>query len=91
MNTITKTRVKKASFSVDLSNWKELESSKNKSAVVNEALSFYFDYKDRISSSEKKYWENVEKSILNWNWEYFSINPNWEKITDELLEEKLWS
>ena len=61
MNTL----VKKTSFSVLPENWKELLKAKNKSSVVNEALSFYFNYQEKIKKTENIYWENIEKSLLN--------------------------
>ena len=61
----------------------QMEESKNswKSNLVKKKF---------IDEAEVKYWDNVEKSLLNNNWEYFSLNSDWEKITEKILEEKLW-
>jgi len=80
----------KTSVSIEWIIWEEIKDLKNKSWFINQALRFFLDKQKIVENAEKKYWENVEKSLLNNNWEYFSLNKNWEKITKKILEEKLW-
>jgi len=84
------TLVKKTSISIEPSIWEEIKDLKNKSHFINNALRFYLSRKKFIDNLEEKYWENVEKSLLNNDWKYFSLNPDWEEITEEILEDKLW-
>ena len=55
----------KTSVSIDYSIWQEIKNIKNRSSVINTALRFYLSRKKFIDEIEKKYWDNVEKSILN--------------------------
>lgn len=80
----------KTSLAIDNGNWQKLQNRKNRSHTVNVALKFFFDYEELIKNHENKYWDNVRKSLLNNNWDYISLNPNWEKINEDILEEKLW-
>ena len=83
------TLVKKTSVSIEWSIWEEIKDLSNKSWFINNALKFYLARKKFIDEAEVRYWDNVEKSLLNNNWEYFSLNWDWEKITEKILEEKL--
>lgn len=80
----------KTSVSIEWIIWEEIKDLKNKSWFINQALRFFLDRQKIVEEAEKKYWENVKKSLLNNNWEYFSLNSNWEKINEKTLEEKLW-
>ena len=66
---------------------------KNKSLIVNNALELYFKKQDYLIKAESNFWEDQIKNSENdyKNWDFFEINTNWELITDELLEENLWS
>lgn len=80
----------KISISVEPWIWKEIKNLKNKSWLINNSLRFYLARKKFIDEAEEKYWNNVKGSLLNNDWKYFSLNSDWWKINEEILESKLW-
>lgn len=80
----------KTSVSIEWIIWEEIKDLKNKSWFINQALRFFLDRQKIVEEADRKYWENVEKSLLNNNWEYFSLNRDWKKIIEKDLEENLW-
>ena len=81
----------KSIISIQISIWNRLKKHKNRSALINKALEFYFDREEKLNKADQEYWMNVEQSLKSNDGEYVSINPKGEKISKELLEEKLWS
>jgi hypothetical protein len=81
----------KTSISLTIPIWNKLKNIRNRSSVINKALDFYFTYEDSLKQAEQDYWQKIEKSLRGHNDEYFSINPNQETITPDLLEKKLWN
>ena len=70
--------------------WEMLQNFNNKSAVISEALELFFSKNEALKNAENQYWEKVEASLRGENNQYVSLNTQNEKITTELLEEKLW-
>ncbi len=68
----------------------KLNKYSNKSRVIVDALSLYFEKEKYLQEAEKEYWEKVKKSLEKGDGEYISINPNNEKITHNILEKTLW-
>jgi hypothetical protein len=93
MVTIQKERSVKSSFTIKADLFKRLEWNQNKSKIVNEALSIYFEKKDYLNKAEEKYWN---QKIKEWlfdveNGNTTKINPNGEEINTELLNKTLWA
>lgn len=89
----TKENSVKSSFTIRHDLFKRIKWEKNKSKVVNEALSLYFEKNDFLAKAEEEYWN---EKIRTWlidveNWDTTPINPNGEKITKELIKKALWS
>ena len=83
----------KSSFTIKPDIFKKLESYKNKSKVINEALYIYFERNDYLEKAEEEFWnEKIRKWLKDVeNGDTIAINPNGEKITDELLNKTLWA
>ena len=81
----------KSSVSFQPGVWKKLKKSRNRSALINSALELYFDRVESLKKADKEYWDMVENSLKGKDGSYKSVNPNGEKITDELLDNTLWS
>jgi hypothetical protein len=56
-------------------------------------LYIYFEKNDYLKKAEENYWNQKIREWLNdvENWNTIAINPNGEKITDELLRKTLWA
>ncbi len=72
----------KSSFTIKSDLFKRLDNFKNKSKIVNEALSIYFEKNDYLEKAEQEYWNNKIQEWLNdiKKWNTTVINPKWEKI-----------
>lgn len=92
MTTTTKEKSIKSSFTIKENLFQRLATNKNKSKIVNEALSLYFERNDYLTKAEEEYWNEKIRAWLRdvENWDTIAINPNGEKITKELLEKVLW-
>ncbi len=93
MTTLTKANKVKSSFTIRPDLYKRLKSIKNSSSVVNEALAIYFEKNDYLKQAEEEYWNEKIKAGLKdiENWDTYKLNPNWEIIDSQLLNEKLWA
>jgi len=80
----------KSSISLQKSVWKKLKKYRNRSGVINDALEMYFNRAETLEKADNEYWEKVEQSLRGNTGEYVALNPNGEKITEELLEKNLW-
>lgn len=83
----------KRSFTINAQFDKALGQYKNKSRVVNDALSIYFEKQVYLQKAENEFWQ---KKIQEWLDDVrlgktLSINKDHEVITNEMLEETLWS
>lgn len=91
MTTLTENSVK-SSFTIRPEIFKKLKLTQNKSKLVNDALSLYFERNDYLKNAEEIYWNKKLEKWLNdikiWNTK--KINPNWEIITDDILNKTLW-
>jgi len=89
------TLVKKKTVSLKPNLYKKLQNSsvRNKSWIVNNALDMYFRKEEMLQNSEKEFWQKeINKAQKDFkNWDHYTINPNNEKIDDDLLEQNLWS
>lgn len=83
----------KRSFTIKEDIDQTLEQFDNKSAVVNEALSIYFERARYLESAEDAFWkEKIGAGLLDVrNGRTKSINPSGEKITRTELAKTLWS
>ncbi len=81
----------KTSVSIQNEYWEKIKASKNRSLIINNALEVYFDREKYLEKAKHDYWKNVYFHIENKTGEYVELNLENEKITDELLEEKLWN
>lgn len=93
MTTELKEKSIKSSFTIKENLFNRLASNPNKSKIVNEALAIYFEKNDYINKAEEEFWN---EKIRLWlfdveNWDTTVINPNWEKLTKELLNKTLWA
>lgn len=93
MTTTTKEKSVKSSFTIKENLFQRLASNPNKSKIVNEALSLYFERNDYLIKAEEEYWNEKIRAWLRdvENWDTIAINPNGEKITDEMLNKTLWA
>lgn len=93
MTTQLKEKSIKSSFTIKENLFARLASSSNKSKIVNEALSIYFEKSDYLQKAEEEYWnEKIRAWLLDVeNWDTTPINPNGEKLTKELIKKALWS
>ena len=93
MTTILKEKSVKSSFTIKEDLFERLSQNPNKSKIVNEALSIYFERNDYLSKAEEDFWnEKIRVWLLDVeNGDTMAINPNGEKITEELLNKTLWS
>lgn len=93
MNTITKEKSVKSSFTIKEKLFARLASNPNKSRIVNEALSIYFEKSDYLAKAEEEYWNEKIRAWLRdvENWDTTPINPNGEKLTKELIKKALWA
>lgn len=93
MTTILKEKSVKSSFTIKEDLFERLSQNPNKSKIVNEALSIYFERNDYLSKAEEDFWnEKIRVWLLDVENGYtIAINPNGEKITEELLNKTLWS
>lgn len=93
MTTAIKEKSVKSSFTIKENLFARLASNPNKSKIVNEALSIYFEKSDYLAKAEEEYWNEKIRAWLRdvENWHTIAINPNGEKITKELLNKTLWS
>ena len=93
MTTTLKERSVKWSFTIKPDLFKKLEWIQNKSRIINEALSVYFERKDYLQKAEEDFWnEKIRIGLQDIeNWDTIAINPNGEKITKELLRKTLWA
>ena len=90
---MTTTTVHKTSISIKKDLRKKLKNIRNRSDIINKALNLYFDREALIEKTQKDFLYN---SIKDWledikKWDVIALNPNNEKINDELLERVLWS
>lgn len=81
----------KTSITVDEENWKLLKNRKNRSSVINAALSLYFLREPYLAEAEEAFWKKVDASLSGENSDFVLLAGKNEELTDELLEEKLWS
>lgn len=93
MNTQLKEKSVKSSFTIKENLFNRLASTSNKSRIVNEALSIYFEKNDYLQKAEEEFWnEKIRLWLLDVeNGDTIAINPNGEKITDEMLNKTLWA
>lgn len=93
MTTKIKEKSVKSSFTIKENLFQRLASNPNKSRIVNEALSLYFERNDYLTKAEEEYWNEKIRAWLRdvENWDTTPINPNGEKITDEMLNKTLWA
>lgn len=93
MTSATKEKSIKSSFTIKENLFNRLSSNPNKSKIVNEALSIYFERNDYLQKAEDEFWNEKIRAWLRdvENWDTTSINPNGEKITKELFKKALWS
>lgn len=93
MTTAIKQNSIKSSFTIKKNIFNRLALSSNKSRVVNEALSIYFERNDYMKKAEEEYWNEKIRAWLRdvENWDTVVINPNGEKLTKELIKKALWS
>jgi predicted transcriptional regulator len=93
MTTAIKERSVKSSFTIKPDLFKRLEWTQNKSRIINEALSLYFEKNDYLEKAEEEFWNEKIRAWLRdvENWDTTPINPNGEKITKEMLNKALWS
>lgn len=93
MKTQLKEKSIKSSFTIKENLFTRLALSSNKSKIVNEALSIYFEKSDYLQKAEEEYWnEKIRAWLLDVeNWDTTPINPNGERITDEMLNKTLWA
>lgn len=93
MTTTLKEKSIKSSFTIKEKLFARLASTPNKSRIVNEALSIYFEKLDYLQKAEEEYWNEKIRAWLRdvENGDTTPINPNGEKITKELLKKALWS
>jgi len=80
----------KTSISLPVHLWEKMKNVKNKSAFIAESLELFIEKQSFLKSAEKKYWENVQQSIHKGDGDYFSVNPDNQKVDENLLEESLW-
>lgn len=92
MTTAIKEKSIKSSFTIKENLFQRLASNPNKSKIVNEALSIYFEKSDYLQKAEEEFWNEKIKAWLHdvENWDTIAINPNWEEVTDELITKALW-
>ncbi len=81
----------KSSFTIRWDLFKKLNFFPNRSKIVNDALNIYFERNEYLKKAEEKFWE---EKIWMWikdveNGDIYSINPNGEKITKEILNKAL--
>lgn len=83
----------KSSFTIKPEIYKKLKLTQNKSKLVNDALSLYFERNDYLKNAEEIYWNKKLEKWLNdiKIWNTTKINPNWEIITDDILNKTLWA
>ena len=93
MTKTLKERSVKWSFTIKPELFKRLEWTQNKSRIINEALSIYFEKSDYLEKAEEEFWNEKIRAWLRdvESWDTIAINPNGEKITDELLKKALRS
>lgn len=93
MNTQLKEKSVKSSFTIKENLFNRLASTPNKSRIVNEALSIYFEKNDYLQKAEEEFWnEKIRLWLLDVeNGDTIAINPNGEKVTKEMLNKTLWS
>ena len=58
---------------------------------MNKALELFFAREKSLSTADQAYWEKIEASLRSGDGAYVSLNPKNEKITNDLLEQKLWN
>ena len=82
----------KWSFTIKENIYSKLKINSSKSKIVNEVLTLYFEKNNYLKKAEEKFWnEKIKQGLRDVeNWDTIAINPNWEKITDELLNKTLW-
>lgn len=80
----------KTSVSLHKDLWTRLKCCRNKSGIMNEALSLYFSREENLKNAENEYWEKVENSIASGNKEYMSLNEDGGEINADTLENILW-
>ncbi len=92
MTTTLKERSIKWSFTIKPDLFKRLEWTPNKSRIVNEALSIYFERNDYLQKAEEEFWNEKIRAWLRdvENWDTICINPNWEEVTEELITKAIW-
>ena len=91
--TATQTRKVKQSFTIEPEFMTKLSGFKNKSRVINTALSLYFERAAHLEYAEEEFWRDaIERGLLDVKEGRTTvINPNGEKLTRELLAKTLWS
>lgn len=81
----------KTSVSIKNPLWQKLKQVSNRSQIINEALTLYFNREDYLNQAKQDYWQNVYFHLQNNTGEYTAINPKQETVDEDLLEQKLWS
>ncbi|MCT4617673.1 MAG: hypothetical protein N4A38_05695 [Candidatus Gracilibacteria bacterium] len=92
-STYPKEKAVRNSFTLKPKNFKKLSQYKNKSLLVNKALELYFSREKALQDADDKWLRKTIKEAQEEiaRGEYTIINPNGGDITDEMLEETLWS
>lgn len=93
MKTVLKQKAVRNSFTLKPENFKKLSNYKNKSLLVNKALELYFSREKALAEADEKWLKNTIKEAQEEiaRGDTIAINPNWGKITDEMLENTLWN
>lgn len=85
----------KTSVSINSEIWEKLKNSKNRSQIINQSLSLYYNREDflkkHLEEAEKAYWDNVHFHLENETGEYFHLNEPGQPLTQKDLDEKLWT
>jgi hypothetical protein len=79
----------KTSVSINKKNWEKLKQAQNRSLIINEALTYYYQHeiplKEHLKQAENEYWNNVEyqlsKNKISTKNEYI-----WQKESEEALK-----
>ena len=57
----------KTSVSINKKNWEKLKQAQNRSLIINEALTYYYQHeiplKEQLKQAENEYWNNVEYQL----------------------------